>query len=148
MNACLTNNRKMNLLNCQLPERSIDKISSILHTNNLAFRLPSEDEDDYYNCWGYVAFHLGWEKHVRWLSSYEMEMHLSTHTTPITKDEATAGDIVVFRYVGESLSHTALLTHDLEIICHKPGATPLCVDTMERAIGLYGKYVSYVRPIR
>lgn len=149
MNACLNNNRKMDLLNHQLPVRRTETITTILETNDLPFRVVNEDEGDYsYNCWGYVALNFGWENEPRWLRAHEMEEHLATHTKPIPKEEATAGDIVVFRFVGDSLAHTALLTYDLEIICHKPGSTDLCVDSMERARGMYGNNVSYVRPIR
>jgi hypothetical protein len=132
------------VLNCSLPVMS--GIEDVLETNGLSFPLPEERWGYSYNCWGFVAYSLGWEDDPQWLRDLVMEGHLSVNTTPISKDEAMAGDIVVFRYEGGSLAHTALLTHELDIICHKPGASDLCVDSMERAISMYGNNVSYVRP--
>lgn len=139
----------MELLNHTLPIQGTMRITSVLQANNLPFQVPSEDSDDgydrHYNCWGYVAFNFGWEKTARWLDGRTMETHLATHTTPITESQASIGDIAVFRW-DAYLTHTALMTHESNIICHKPGAGPLCVDTMERAKRLYHSVVSYVRP--
>lgn len=141
-------NRKMDLLESELPETRTTKIKKILHANALPFGVPPNEDNWGYNCWGYVAFNFGWEKNARWLASHEMEEHLRNNTKPITKKEATVGDIAVFRRgFDENLAHTALVTHDINIICHKPGRNDLCVDSMKRAIGMYGDDVTYVRPM-
>lgn len=114
--------RKMDLLNCSLPVQRTETITAILEKNELPFHVPSDYVDRYsYNCWGYVALNFGWEHAPRWLRGNEMEDYLANHTVPISKDEAMMGDIVVFRYSGGELAHTALLTYELEIICHKQG---------------------------
>ncbi len=141
----------MELLNCVLPERNSKTIASILEANNLPFRVPEIGEDNalrdfHYNCWGYVAFNFGWIKFPKWLSGEVMDDYLAEKTTPITQAEATVGDIAVFRRSGNYLTHTALVTMDINIICHKPGQGDLCVDTMERARNMYHSDVSYVRP--
>lgn len=135
----------MDLLNCSLPVHQTETIATILEKNELPFQIPNSCGYQY-NCWGYVAFNFGWEPEANWIRSYEMENYLANNTKPITKEEATMGDIIVFRYESGELSHTALLTCDLEIICHKPGAQALCVDSIKRAIAMYGDNVSYVRP--
>lgn len=140
------NNRKMMLMDCQLPEYRESRIKSILKKNDLNFAVPDVEWPGQYNCWGYVAFNLGWEEKPVWLKGETMDDHLALYTKPIAKEEVRAGDIAVFRR-GDYLTHTALMTHEPEIICHKPGANELCVDTMQRAIGMYGDEVTYVRPI-
>lgn len=136
----------MDLQNCSLPIRHLTDISNVLQANDLPFRVPDSTYSGYgYNCWGYVAFNFGWEPVTKWLQGDEMERHLSNHTKPISKDEAVAGDVIVFRR-GDYLMHTALVTHELEIICHKPGANELCVDTMTHAKEMYGGSVSFARP--
>jgi hypothetical protein len=141
--------RKMDLLNCSLPVQRTETIATILEKNELPFHIPDNDRGGRsYNCWGYVALNFGWEKNPVWLWGNVMEKHLEENTKPISKDEAMMGDIVVFRSGNGELTHTALLTYELEIICHKPGACNLCVDSMERAISMYGGNISYVRPIR
>lgn len=138
--------RKMNLLAFSLPDER--HVKSILEANELPFQIPTNNYRSSYNCWGYVAFNYGWEHDAVWLRAEVMDNHLSNHTIPITKEEATTGDIAVFRRGDGGLEHTALLTHEPEIICHKPGAGELCVDTMDRATSMYGGVVTYVRPIK
>lgn len=147
---------KMNLLNCVMPERSAINIAAILNANNMSFvQIPTISDRYRYNCWGFVSFVFGWEKEARWVSADQMEEHLTHNTRSIDESEATVGDIAVFRrevdewgdWASKSdLSHTALVTPDLSVICHKPGSGALCIDTIEYAKMAYGK-VSYVRPL-
>ena len=141
------NRRKLDLLDCQLPERDTSNIRSILKANNMPFYVPDPKEAHGYmfNCWGFVARNFGWEERLRWVDTWQMEHHLAEHTITIEADEASVGDIAVFRRPNGALTHTALVTHDLEIICHKPGSGQLCVDTLTTACSIYGT-VSYVRP--
>lgn len=141
---------KMDLLECSTPVENPTSITAILKTNDLPFPVPDTDDHWKYNCWGYVAFHCGWEKHPRWVSGEMMEQYLSENTMPVDKNDVQFGDIAVFRtsgLFGGALTHTALVTHEIDIICHKPGANPLCVDSMKRAKGMYPGEVSYVREI-
>ena len=134
---------KMNLMDCKLPERNTLNIASILNANNMPVRIPDEC---IYNCWGFVAFNFGWEKKARWVSEEEMENHLTNHTESITSTVAKVGDIAVFRRWDGTLSHTALVTPDPAVICHKPGGNALCIDTLKNAKASYGE-VEYVRPL-
>lgn len=135
----------MILLDCELPERNTVKIAEILSANNMSF-VPIPDAG-IYNCWGFVSFTFGWEKKARWVSEEEMEDHLTNFTEPIDASEATIGDIAVFRRNdGLCLTHTALVTPDRTVVCHKPGGNALCIDTLKNAKLSYGT-VSYVRPL-
>lgn len=143
----------MNLLDCVMPERNAINIAAILNANNMSFvQIPA---NEIYNCWGFVSFVFGWEEEARWVSAEQMEDYLTLNTRSIDEFEATVGDIAVFRREVDEwgdwgsksdLSHTALVTPDLSVICHKPGSGALCIDTMEYAKMAYGK-VSYVRPL-
>lgn len=140
--------RKMVLLDFQLPVRDSDQIKSLLKANDLPFLIPEAPlGGSYYNCWGYVAINFGWDNQARWLDRESMEEYLQQHTKPIKKTEATIGDIIVFRGYAGRLEHTALATCDPEVVCHKPGNTPLCMDTLENAKYTYGGHISYVRPL-
>ena len=72
-----------------------------------------------------------------------MEQYLEERTTPISKQDAKAGDIAVFRS-GKYLTHTAVLLPGGDIVCHKPGGMQLCIDTIEAASITYGG-VTYAR---
>lgn len=128
----------------QLPEKSVENIISILESNNMPARLPDGGGIDF-NCWGFTAYYCQWVAEAVWMESPKMESLLMTHTESISKDEVKAGDIAVFRY-GSYLSHTAVILPNGTMICHKPGATALCIDTIDAASKSYGK-VSYARAI-
>jgi hypothetical protein len=147
MTATTTNNnrRKLNLLDCQLPERDTSNIRSILKANNMPFHVPERGGWDF-NCWGFVALNFGWTQRVRWVDTSEMESYLYAHTAPIVPSEATVGDIAVFRDSQGVLKHTALMTCDPDIVCHKVGSQSLAVDTLENACRTYTPHVTYVRP--
>ena len=72
-----------------------------------------------------------------------MEAHLKENTDPISKNDAKAGDIAIFRS-GKYLTHTAVLLPGGDVICHKPGGMALCIDTIEAASISYGS-VTYAR---
>jgi hypothetical protein len=97
-----------------------------------------------YNCWGFVAYYLGWETEAVWLDRYKMEEHLKANARPINPDEVQAGDIAVFRY-GSHLEHTAVIMPKTSIVCHKPGNNPLVIETVDAAHETYGGRISYVR---
>lgn len=141
----------MELLDVHLPVWSTEKLKTVLEANHLNFAIPIyKDSGDgnipQFNCWGYVAFNNGWEQTPWWIPESLMESHLAAHTVPVSKKDAKAGDVVIFRRNG-LLIHTALMTHDPEIICHKPGANPLCLDTIKNAQKSYwNTAISYARP--
>lgn len=135
----------MTLLDCSLPEKKMDNILAILKANNMPTQNVPE-EKGFYNCWGFVAFYYGWEKKPRWVAGDEMECHLDDNTESIEEHEVTTEDIAVFRRCGE-LTHTALMTPDRSVVCHKPGSTALCIDTLKRARESYGDYC-FVRPVK
>lgn len=128
-------------MNMQLPEKKTDNIRSILEANNLPAKLPKEQGYGL-NCWGFTAFYYGWESREFWMDERTMELHLQDSTVPIKPSEVRAGDIAVFRRF-DGLSHTAVMINP-EIVCHKPGSTPLCIDTVENAAQKYGD-VTYAR---
>ena len=45
----------------QLPERAASVILSILESNNMPARVPTNDFQGSYNCWGFTAWYLQWE---------------------------------------------------------------------------------------
>lgn len=140
----------MNLLEWTFPVYE-PGVAAVLEANELPFRIPSNDYQGSYNCWGFVAFNYGWTPDLntaRWLSGREMNEYLSQHTTPIPESEAVAGDIAVFRG-HDGLVHTALLTCDPEVLCHKPGACRLTIDSMENVKNIYPEcYITYARVVR
>lgn len=135
---------KMTLLDCSLPEKNTENIIAILKSENMnGERVPTSQEYSF-NCWGFVAFYFGWEKRAKWLHREQMEDHLDECTDPIHQADVKAGDIAVFRRFGQ-LSHTALMTSDPSVVCHKPGQLDLCIDTLRAAEDSYGD-VEFVRP--
>jgi len=144
MNTCEV--PKIKLLDVSLPEKSISNILAILQTNNMSIvRIPDNPTGHSFNCWGFVAYYCAWEQAPVWLREEVMEVHLRERAVPIRKDEATTGDIAVFRDDWENLRHTAIVMPDASIICHKPGATALCIDTVKTAERGYGK-ATFMRP--
>jgi len=139
------NRRKLNLLNHVLPEKDTSNIRSILTANNMPFHIPYSS-DWKFNCWGFVALNFGWIEQARWVDTPEMERYLEARTASIAPNEATVGDIAVFRDSCGTLKHTALVTYDPDIICHKCGSCALAVDTLENACRTYTRNVTYVRP--
>ena len=136
----------LQITDIQLPERAASAILSILESNNMPARLPTNDYQGSYNCWGFTAWYLQWEEGAVWLDSIVMERHLEDHTKPISKEDAKAGDIAIFRS-GKYLTHTAVLLPGGSIICHKPGGQALCIDTIESASFQYGT-VTYAREVK
>ena len=125
-----------------LPERSLPNIRSILEANSMPVRVPDVWT---YNCWGFVAYYLGWEEQAKWLDRYQMEDYLKSNARPINPDEVKAGDIAVFRRCGSHLEHTAIIMPTTSIVCHKPGNNPLCIETVDDAHETYGGTITYVR---
>ncbi len=149
MTGTTTNNnvrRKLDLLNCQLPETDTSNIRSILVANHMPFHVPTSGSSWGFNCWGFVAFNFGWIERVRWVDTVEMERYLEARTASIAPSEATVGDIAVFRDSQGVLQHTALTTYDPDIVCHKCGSNALAVDTLANACRTYTRHVTYVRP--
>ncbi len=105
--------------------------------------MPTNDFQDSYNCWGFTAWYLQWEADARWLDGSMMEIYLAERTKPISKEDAKAGDIAIFRR-GKYLTHTAVLLPGGDVVCHKPGGMALCIDTLENASCQYGT-VTYAR---
>ena len=132
------------LANIQLPERSVTNILSILESNNMPARLPDGDGWDF-NCWGFTAYYFQWIDKAYWMDAGQMKAYLEVRTNPIRKKDAKAGDIAVF-HKGSYLTHTAVLLPEANAVCHKPGATPLCIDTIDAASYSYGD-VTYVRAL-
>ena len=131
------------LLDCKLPEKNTENIIAILRVNNMDAKVP--DANKSYNCWGFVAFYFGWEDTAHWLSDRRMSEYLEANTQSICKEKVQAGDIAVF-YRWDRLTHTALMMPDNSVVCHKPGMTDLCIDTLDAAAATYGK-VTFVRPV-
>jgi cell wall-associated NlpC family hydrolase len=129
----------------KLPAREVTTILSYLESNNMPARIPDRDRG-LFNCWGFTAWYLQWEDKAKWLEGAMMEFYLAERTTPISKSHAKAGDIVVFRS-GRYLTHTAVLLPGGDVVCHKPGANHLCIDTVEAASISYGS-VTYARVIK
>lgn len=129
--------------NIHLPERETSSIISFLEANALPSRVPV-NETGAFNCWGFTAYFCEWEKRALWLEGFRMEEHLKTRTTPISKEEAKAGDVAIFRR-GDHLTHTAIVLPGGDLVCHKPGITALCIDRLEAAKASYGADVTYAR---
>ncbi len=136
---------KIQISDVQLPEKLTENILAILESNNMPARVPDK-ERGVFNCWGFTAWYLQWETEALWLEGWKMESHLKMHTYPISKEDAKAGDIAVFRR-GDFLTHTAVILPGGDVVCHKPGGTPLCIDTIKSASTSYGE-VSYAREIK
>ncbi len=126
----------------KLPEKSVENIISILESNNMPVRLPNGGGTDF-NCWGFTAYYCQWITHARWLEGRRMEALLRDNSEPISKEDVKAGDVAIF-HRGEYLSHTAIVLPNGTMICHKPGSTPLCIDSIEAAARNYGD-VTYAR---
>ena len=133
----------LQITDIKLPERAASAILSILESNNMPARLPTNDFQDSYNCWGFTAYYCEWEDTAKWLENFRMETYLEDHTRPISKDHAKAGDIAIFRR-GKYLTHTAVLLPGGDVVYHKPGGMALCIDTLENASCQYGT-VTYAR---
>lgn len=127
-----------------LPEFDLHNIVAILKSNSMNAVAPPYDGDNY-NCWGLVAYYMGWVNHPYWLDRYDMEDLLKLNTVGIDAVGVRAGDIVVFRR-GEFLTHTAIMMPDPSIIYHKPGGLELCITSIEMARN-YGPY-TFVRDIK
>ena len=136
---------KLQITDIKLPERAASAILSILESNNMPARIPDR-ERGLFNCWGFTAWYLQWEKTARWLEGSLMEAHLKENTDPISKNDAKAGDIAIFRS-GKYLTHTAVLLPGGDIVCHKPGGMALCIDTIDAAAIAYGA-VTYARVVK
>jgi hypothetical protein len=135
----------LQITDIKLPAREASTILSYLESNNMPARIPDRDRG-LFNCWGFTAWYLQWEDTAKWLEGQKMERHLRENTTPISKEDAKAGDIAVFRS-GMYLTHTAVLLPGGDIVCHKPGGLQLCIDTIEAASTSYGE-VTYARAIK
>lgn len=61
-----------------------------------------------FNCWGATAFVLNIIDRLKWLEDYEMEDILHNYTSEISEDEIKRGDILVIKYAGGGLEHTAV----------------------------------------
>jgi len=129
----------------KLPERSVPNILTILASNNMPVRVPDRDRYSF-NCWGFTAYYFQWEETAVWLSSTRMEDHLEAHTRPISKEEIRMGDVAIFHYPADYLTHTAIVLYPGRMVCHKPGQLALCIDTIEAVTNSYGE-ATYARVI-
>jgi cell wall-associated NlpC family hydrolase len=129
----------------KLPERETATILSFLESNNMPARVPDGFGWDF-NCWGFTAYYCQWEEKAFWMEQRQIERHLREHTKPISKAEVKAGDVAVF-YSGQYLTHTAIVLPSGSMVCHKPGAQTLCIDTIDAAVRSYGNVV-YARPTK
>ncbi len=125
----------MQILDIQLPEHCVANIQSVLESNNLPVRIPDKDPGRF-NCWGFTAYYLKWEKTAEWLDAGQMDTYLKVRTNPIDKEGVKAGDIAVFRS-GSYLTHTAIMLSP-DVVCHKPGGSDLCINSIEAARSSYG----------
>lgn len=133
----------LQITDLKLPERETKNILTILEGNNMPGRVPSNEWKGSFNCWGFTAWYLQWEEKAIWLDGAVMEIYLTARTKPISKLDAKAGDIAIFRS-GKYLTHTAVLLPGGDIVCHKPGGGDLCIDTIGAASTQYGT-VTYAR---
>jgi hypothetical protein len=135
----------LKITDIKLPEKEVANILLILESNNMPVRVP-EGGGRSFNCWGFTAYYCQWEAKAIWMEGKKMEQYLKENTTPISKGEAQAGDIAVFRR-GDYLTHTAVLLPGGDIVCHKPGSLALCIDTIAAASIPYGD-VTYARVVK
>ena len=109
----------------------LDKLKEIATeiTNKSNNRILPEVEIEWANCWGFVAAAMGWRKAYCWLEDSEMEDHLSKHTKPITPEDASTGDILVYRHpTSNQLIHTAIVVVPEQMILHKRGTLPVSAE--------------------
>ena len=88
--------------------------------------------EDYYNCWGFVAYLYKWSKELLWMRVDVMEKYLDENTRAIRKPQV--GDIAVFRSntfddYGSNLEHTAILVDGKRKFIHKPGGAELEIES-------------------
>jgi hypothetical protein len=138
---------RIQIADIQLPEKSVENILSILESNNLPARVPAGGGSEF-NCWGFTAYYCHWIQRAYWMDGTRMEDLLKDNTEPIKESKVKAGDVAVFRR-GKFLAHTAIVlpTEKGTMVCHKPGSTPLCIDTVESVSSSYGT-VTYARVVK
>lgn len=127
------------------------ELTKLRASNNKIQRctVPKKYREDY-NCYGFVANMFGWDKIVIWKSGRVMEELLSTKTREIDKDNLKEGDIVVFKYPGGGIQHTAIVTDpENGTILHKPGSCNLEISTIDSTISKdnYGPNITYMEVI-
>lgn len=118
-------------------------------------KINSSNETYRFNCWGYTAHLLGWDKRAHWLDHEDIDRLLDEKTTRIAKKNLAFGDVIVYEaedsyYGGIVTTHTAVYIGNGKVT-HKPGrfdieTIPLA-DVLKRYGHYYGKVAYYARPL-
>lgn len=130
----------------ELPVRSVPRIVEVLKENAMPVRIPEAAIalGNSFNCWSFTAYYNGWVDQAHWMAESDMEKLLATQTKSVPPCDVRAGDIAVFRDCFGGLLHTAVMM-DCKTVCHKPGATPLIIESIGAAKRCYGDIIYFVR---
>ena len=111
----------------------LDKVSRELYKASNGKIIPSLDEE-YENCWSFVARSAGWIPSARWLQPDVMNKLLLEHTVTVPMQQAKLGDILAYYGTGEGyyvrgeLIHTAFVIQRGLQILHKRGTYPVSLE--------------------
>jgi len=132
-------------------------------------QVTEETKDNWYNCWGFVAYSLNWIDELDWVNRSDMLEYLEEHTEVINEDEVEVGDICCFYgeleeedddlYDGilelgeECLQHATLVAEvgDDHVLVGKDGGWPLSVRSVTNVLvnlPEYGSVVEYRRIVK
>jgi len=113
--------------------KNLKMAGRILKTSRLTSNVHNfRQKQNFFNCWNFTAFTLGWTKKLKWFSSKTMEKLLINNSYRISNKKLKAGDIVVYRNY-YSLDHTALiLDPKKKTIIHKDGYKPIELNNYKK----------------
>lgn len=126
----------------------IDILKAGLKKLNKRYSKKFDDDVNYYNCWGFVAYLYKWSKELLWLRVDVMEKYLDENTRAIRKPQV--GDLAIFRSnifdeYGSNLEHAAILVDVKKKFLHKPGGAELEIESLKSIKFIYNNKVTYRR---
>lgn len=130
--------------------KHLTKLSKLTSNKKLSIKnktLKLGKETYNYNCWGFTAYAMKWNKNLLWEDEDVMQEYLDMKTEKVKTP--MAGDIVrLSRYRGKYLVHTAIIIDPKKsLVLHKPGCLALEFNTIAGMKKIYGRYkVDFLRP--